>query len=72
MFVHEGLICRLNTLCLQECPGKGPQPRLPALCQDLMVQPFRCRFQNQTPGTSAVDLNRQIFIVFNSSNYYYM
>lgn len=62
MLVHEGLICRLNTLCLQECPGKAPQPRLPAPCQDLMSQPFRCRFQNQTPGTSAVDLNRQIFI----------
>ena len=62
MFVHEGLSCCLNTLCLQECPGKTPQPWLPALCQDLMVQPFRCRFQNQTPGTSAMDLNQQIFI----------
>lgn len=62
VFVHERLICRLNTVCLQECPGKAPQPRLPAPCRDLMGQPFGCRFQNQTPGTSGVDLNWQIFI----------
>lgn len=73
MSVHAGLTCRLDTVHVQECrmsPLLAPCPPRAQAPRPLSPT-FRCRFQEWSQGTSAVEFNSaDVYYVCNNSDYY--